>query len=108
VLFRIAVYIHVIIAAVLGASSNEASARCNRDGIACIGEAKTRGKDIDARRHARQSIVRSAPAATGCYGFDNGRPVYSPEPCHFPYNCEMFDGACGHARAWAHTTDRDN
>ena len=105
-LFRIAVYIHVIIAAVLGASSNEASARCNRDGIACIGEAKTRGKDIDARRHARQLIVRSAPAPTSCYGFDNGRPVNSPEPCHFPYNCEMFDGACGHARAWAHTIDR--
>ena len=106
VLFRIAMYIHVIIAAVFGASSNEASARCNRDDIACVGRPTTRVKDIDARQHRRHLVVRIAPATTGCYGFDNGRPVYSPKPCHFPYNCEMFDGACGHTRAWAHTIDR--
>ena len=98
-------YIHVIIVAVLGASSNEAAARCNRDDIACVGEPTTRAKDIDVQRHRRQLIVRSAPAPTGCYGFDHG-PVYSPKPCHFPYNCEMFDGACGHTRVWAHTIDR--
>ena len=57
---------------------------------------------IGQRRHL---IVRIAPATTGCYGFDQG-PVYSPKPCHFPYNCEMFDGACGRNRAWAHTIDR--
>src|SRR6478672_12832141 len=28
------------------------------------------------------------------YDLDQG-PVYSPKPCHFPYNCEIFDGACG-------------
>ena len=106
VLFRIAMYIHVIIAAVLGASSNEASARCNRDGIACVGKPTTRAKDIDARQHRRHLVVRIAPMTTGCYGFDNGRPVYSPKPCHFPYNCEMFDGACGKTRPWAHTIDR--
>jgi len=50
-------------------------------------------------------IVRIAPATIGCYGFDHG-PIYSPKPCHFPYNCEMFDGACGHTRAWAHTINR--
>ena len=104
--FRIAMYIHVIIAAVLGASSNEASARCNRDGIACVGKPTAWAKDIDARQHRRHLVVRIAPATTGCYGFDNGRPVYSPKPCHFPYNCEMFDGACGHTRAWAHTINR--
>jgi hypothetical protein len=26
--------------------------------------------------------------------------------CNFPYNCEMFDGACGHARALDHTICR--
>jgi hypothetical protein len=100
--FRI---IPVIIIAVLGASSREASARCNRDGIACVGVPPTQAKDIDARQHRRHLIVRIAPATTGCYGFDHG-PVYSPKPCHFPYNCEMFDGACGHTRTWAHTIDR--
>jgi hypothetical protein len=100
VLFRIAMYIHVVIAAVLGTGSNEASARCNRDGIACVREPTTRAQDIDARQYRRHLIVRIAPATTGCYGFDHG-PVYSPKPCHFPYNCEMFDGACGHNRAWA-------
>ena len=29
-----------------------------------------------------------------------------PSRAIFPYNCEMFDGACGHTRAWAHTIDR--
>ena len=105
-LFRIAMYIHVIIAAVLGASRNEASARCNRDDITCVGKPITRAKDVDARHYKRHLVARFAPATTGCYGFDNGRPVYSPKPCHFPYNCEMFDGACGHTRAWAHTIDR--
>jgi hypothetical protein len=105
VLFRIAIYIPAIIIAVLGASSNEASARCNRDGIACAGVPTARAKDIDARQHRRHLIVRIGPATTGCYGFDHG-PVYSPRPCHFPYNCEMFDGACGHTRAGAHAIDR--
>ena len=104
--FRIAMYIHVIIAAVLGASRNEASARCNRDDITCVGKPITRAKDVDARHYKRQLVARFAPATTGCYGFDNGRPVYSPKPCHFPYNCEMFDGACGHARALDHTIGR--
>ena len=61
VLFRIAMYIHVVIAAVLGSSSNEASARCNRDGIACAGEPTTRAKDIDARQYRRHLIVRIVP-----------------------------------------------
>ena len=104
-LFRIAVYIHAMIAAVLGASSNEASAHCNRNGMTCVEKPITRAKEIDAR-HRRHLVVRIAPATTGCYGFDNGRPVYSPKPCRFPYNCEMFDGACGHARPWGHTIDR--
>ena len=102
VLFRIAMYIHVVIAAVLGTGSNEASARCNREGIACVGRPTTRAKDINARQYRRHLIVPIAPATTGCYGFDHG-PVYSPRPCHFPYNCEMFDGACGHIPAWAPT-----
>jgi hypothetical protein len=68
-------YIPVIIIVVLGASSDEASAHCNRDGIACVG-VPTRGKDIDARQHRRQLIVRIAPATIGCYGFDHG-PIYS-------------------------------
>ena len=101
--FRI--YIPVVIAAVLGTGSNEASARCNRDGLACVDESTTRAKDIDARQYRRHLIVRITPATTGCYGFDRG-PVYSPKPCHFPFNCEMFDGACGHNRAWARTIDR--
>ena len=105
VLFRIAIYNPAIIIAVLVASSNEASARCNRDGIACAGVPTARAKDIDARQHRRHLIVRIGPATTGCYGFDHG-PVYSPRPCHFPYNCEMFDGACGHTRAGAHAIDR--
>jgi hypothetical protein len=96
-------YIPVIIIAV-GASSNEASACCNRDGMACVG-VPTRANDIDARRHRRQLIVRITPATTGCYGFDHG-PIYSPKPCHFPYNCEMFDGGCGHARALDHAIGR--
>ena len=100
--FRIAMYIPVIIVAALGASSNEASARCNRDGMACVAVPTTRAKDIDARQPRRHLIVRTTPATTDCYGFDHG-PVYSPKPCHFPYNCEMFDGACGHNRAWAPT-----
>jgi hypothetical protein len=102
--FRIAIYIPAIIIAVLGASANEASARRNRDGIACAGVPTTRAKDIDAWQHRRQLIVRVAPVTIGCYGFDHG-PVYSPKPCHFPYNCEMFDGACGHTPALAHTID---
>jgi hypothetical protein len=106
VLFRIAVYIHAMIAAVLGASSNEASAHCNRNGMTCVEKPITRAKEIDALRHRRHLVARIAPATTGCYGFDNGRPVYSPKPCRFPYNCEMFDGACGHTRPWAHTIDR--
>ena len=105
VLFRIAMYIPAIVIAVSGASSNEASARCNRDRIACAGAPTTRAKDVDARQHRRQLIVPIAPATIGCYGFDHG-PVYSPRPCHFPYNCEMFDGACGHTRAGAHAIDR--
>src|SRR6266568_2496584 len=104
-LFRMAMYILIIIVAVLGASSNEASARCNRDGTACAGAPTTRAKDIDARQHRRHLIVRIAPATTGCYGFDHG-PVYGPKRCNFPYNCEMFDGACGHTRTWTHTIDR--
>ena len=103
--FRIAIYIPAIIIAVLGASANEASARRNRDGIACAGVPTTRAKDIDSWQHRRQLIVRVAPVTIGCYGFDHG-PVYSPKPCHFPYNCEMFDGACGHARALDHTIGR--
>ena len=104
VFFRIAMYIPAIIISVLGASSNEASARCNRDGIACVAVPITRAKNIDSRQHRRQLIVRVPTATTGCYGFDHG-PVYSPKPCHFPYNCEMFDGACGHTPALAHTID---
>jgi hypothetical protein len=97
-----AVHIPAIIVAVLGASWNEATARCNRNRTACAEAPTTRAKDIDARKHWRLHI---APATTGCYGFDHG-PVYSPKPCNFPYNCEMFDGACGHSRALAHTIDR--
>ena len=96
-------YIPAIIIAVSGASSNEASARCNRDGMACAGVPTARDKE--ARQHRRQLIAPIAPATIGCYGFDHG-PVYSARPCHFPYNCEMFDGACGHTRAGAHATDR--
>jgi hypothetical protein len=90
VLFRIAIYNPAIIIAVLVASSNEASARCNRDGIACAGVPTARAKDIDARQHRRHLIVRIGPVTTGCYGFDHG-PVYSPA-LPFSYNCEMFDG----------------
>ena len=96
--------IPAIVVAVLGVSWNEASARCNRDATACAGAPTTRTKDIDARQY-RRHLLRIAPATTGCYGFDHG-PVYYPEPCNSPYNCEMFDGACGHSRALAHTIDR--
>ena len=97
-------YIPVTIIAVLAASSNEASARCNRDGIACVG-VPTRAKDIDARQHRHRPVARFHLRTTDCSGFDHG-PVYGPEPCNFPYNCEMFDGGCGHARALPHTIGR--
>jgi hypothetical protein len=99
-LFRIAGFIPVFIVAVLAA--NEASARRNQDGTAYKAVPTTRAKEINARQHKRHLTVRVAPAIIGCYGFDHG-PVYSPKPCNFPYNCEMFDGACGPNRAWSHT-----
>jgi hypothetical protein len=90
---------------VFGASSNEASARCNREGSTCRGPPIAQAESLDARQGRHRSFARISPASTGCYGFDHG-PVYSPKPCDFPYNCEMFDGACGDSRAWAHTIGR--
>jgi hypothetical protein len=105
-LFRTALYVPLIVMVLLGVGSNGASARpCSRDGSACRGSPMARANHNDARQHQRSSIVRISPATAGCYGFDHG-PVYHPGPCHFPYNCEMFDGACGGSRPWADTIRR--
>ena len=83
--------------------SNEASAqRCNREGSICREQPIAEVRNNDAWRHGYRAIVRTSRRTTGCSGFDHG-PVYGPRPCSFPYNCEMFDGACGKGRAWANT-----
>jgi hypothetical protein len=98
-LFRIALWFPVIIIVVLGAGSNEASAlRCNRDSSTCRGQPPAQASNYDARHHGRRPVARFHLRTTDCSGFDHG-PVYGPVLCNFPYNCEMFDGACGDSRA---------
>lgn len=102
-LFRITLWVPVIIIVVLGAGSNDASAlRCSRNSSTCREQPVAQASNYDARHHGRRPVARFHLRTTDCSGFDHG-PVYGPEPCNFPYNCEMFDGACGDSRAWANT-----
>ena len=103
-LFRIALYIPVIIIAGLGASSNDALAlRCSRNSSTCQKQPVAQASNYDVSHHRRRPVARFR--TTNCSGFDHG-PVYGPVLCNFPYNCEMFDGACGPARALPHTIGR--
>ena len=106
-LFRIALYIPVIIIAGLGASSNDASAlRCSRNSSTCQEQQPVAlASNYDARHHGRRPVARFHLRTTNCSGFDLG-PVYGPVLCNFPYNCEMLDGACGPAQALPHTIRR--
>jgi hypothetical protein len=102
-LFRITLWVPVIIIVVLGAGSNDASAlRCSRNSSTCREQPVAQASNYDARHHRRRPVARFPLKTTDCSGFDHG-PVYGPEPCNFPYNCEMFNGACGDSRAWANT-----
>jgi hypothetical protein len=102
-LFRITLCVPVIIIVVLGAGSNDASAlRCSRNSSTCREQPVDQVSNYDARHHGRRPVPRFHLRTTDCSGFDHG-PVFGPETCNFPYNCEMFDGACGHSRAWANT-----
>ena len=102
-LFRIALWFPVIIIVVLVAGSNDASAlRCSRDSSTCRRQPVAQASNYNARHHGRRSVARFHLRTTHCSGFDHG-PVYGPEPCNFPYNCEMFDGGRGKGRAWANT-----
>ena len=106
VLFRIALYNPVIIIAILGASSSDVSAiRCSRNSSTCQEQPAAQASNYDARHHRRRPVARFHLRTTNCSGFDLG-PVYGPVLCNFPYNCEMFDGACGPARALPHTIGR--
>ena len=98
-LFRIALWFPVIIIVVLVASSNDASAlRCSRDSSTCRAHPVAQASNYNARHHGRRAVARYHLRTTNCSGFDLG-PVYGPVLCNFPYNCEMFDGACGDSRA---------
>ena len=96
-LFRIALWVPVIIVVVLGPGSNDASAlRCSRNHSTCQEQPVGHASNFDARHHGHRPVARFR--TTNCSGFDHG-PLYGPVPCNFPYNCEMFDGACGNSRA---------
>jgi len=80
-----------VVAAVLVSST--AIAQAPKVGSAVQPKPQAGYKLTAARFHLR---------TTNCNGFDHG-PIYGPEPCNFPYNCEMFDGACGKGRALPNT-----
>jgi hypothetical protein len=102
-LFRITLWVPVIIIVVLGAGANDASAlRCGRNSSTCREQPLAQAGNYGARHYGRRPVARFHLRTTDCSGFDHG-PVYGPVLCNFPYNCEMFDGACGHSRALANT-----